>query len=46
MDIKPDKRFWKHKPYFAWGMNEICPYIWLGYWLVTFKPFSISYLPD
>ena len=42
--IRPN--FWEVKPTFDWGMNEICPYIWLGWWLITFEPFDISYMPD
>jgi hypothetical protein len=32
---------------FDWGMDQPCPYIWFGWWLITFDPkFEISFLPD
>ena len=32
---------------FDWGMDQPMPYIWLGWWLITFDPkFNISFLPD
>jgi len=34
------------KSCFVWGMKENCPYIWLGWWLITFDPFNISFMPD
>lgn len=49
------KGWWKH-PYFDWGVNNPAPYIWCGYWLITWglEDFSwknwrnirINFLPD
>jgi len=45
--------WWKHKPYFHFGLREDCPYIWFGYWLITWDRsyqgmlrIDISFLPD
>lgn len=42
--VRPN--FWNVKPTFDWGMDNPCPYIWFGWWLITFDPFDISYMPD
>ena len=45
-------------PCFSCGMDEICPFIWVGWWLITFDPdplrsfwsyiktVNISFMPD
>lgn len=47
--------WWKH-PTFDWGVNNPAPYIWCGYWLITWglqdfswkalRELSIKFLPD
>lgn len=27
--------FWKHPLIFCWDFGVPCPYVWLGWWLVT-----------
>lgn len=39
-------KFWEVRPMFDWGVNNPAPYIWFGWWLITFDPFNISYMPD
>lgn len=41
-------RYWirYYRPYFEWGMNHTFPYIYIGWFLVTFYPFKIKFMPD